>query len=390
MPKTPTRPASGLSSPPLTRQVPAVAAPQREKSRSRSRSDSHKDIKTPTVDELQTALNEAKMTAAHYKLQYHMSQMEGVEAIQRMAVEHDMIQAEQKVLQRNDRARQKPRPSPPQAMNQDTKFRLVHVDVYAAMTQEIDDLRSENARLIDMHTDIETEHDMIVASLRDRLTLLQDGIRESATHTRRYRSEIRSRANMIAHSTIQSPSARRLKAIMSTPVAPPVQPVPQPSQQAGFDALLQAAETSRPARPIVAVSLPATPQALQFDTGIRKDYATPQLEPKAATHLKAPYTAPVARKRSFDDLYHARGDDLSDGTISADHSEAETEIADAYGDQGHSPKRARLGQYQTGQRSPDGRNMGGFRPMVQSRIYAPIRKHVRHVRSEPVDEQGSK
>jgi hypothetical protein len=59
----------------------------------------------PTITELQAALHEAKMSAAHHQLQYQMLSQESAAAIERMAVEARMAQSENEVMHVAEQAR---------------------------------------------------------------------------------------------------------------------------------------------------------------------------------------------------------------------------------------------------------------------------------------------
>ncbi len=58
------------------------------------------------TDKLGALLGEARMSAAHYKLQYNLLTIESEEALKRMEVEHDMTKREVQVLQINGQGRE--------------------------------------------------------------------------------------------------------------------------------------------------------------------------------------------------------------------------------------------------------------------------------------------
>jgi hypothetical protein len=296
------------------------------------------------VAELQAAHQEAKMTAAHHRLQYRMLAQESAAAIERMAVEARMVQCENEVIHVAEQARASavPTRSPPLQEG----FITVQKDLYQQMCRDIQQLSEANASL-------ETEHryqeklifrqDNEIAGLTDKVLLLRDRIRERRDH--------HSRVHGGTLGTYH-PDSPKLMSAYTTPRGDRISNLGQPQP---FDALLQAskmASINEHKREAVAdmsrskkghtrsvhslTSLPVTPDRSRKQPPL---FATPHED---AQSLMMPSTAPVPRMSNLrtPDLYskqrlpmkraHAPG---SDGTVSAsdhddddNHSEAETEI----------------------------------------------------------------
>jgi hypothetical protein len=296
------------------------------------------------VAELQAAYQEAKMTAAHHRLQYRMLAQESAAAIERMAVEARMMQCENEVIHFAEQAKATavPMRSPPLQEG----IIPVQKDHYQQMCRDIQ-------HLSDANTSLETEHrqqeklifrqDNEIAGLSDKVLMLRDRIREHRDHQSRVRS-----ASLGKHHQ----GTPKLMSAYSTPRGDRTSSSDQPLP---FDALLQAskmasideykrrtvAEMSKSkkghTRNIHSLSsLPVTPNRSRKQPPF---FATPQGD---AQSLMMPSTAPVARLSNLrtPDVYsqqilpvkrvHAPG---SDGTVSAsdlddddNHSEAETEI----------------------------------------------------------------
>lgn len=296
------------------------------------------------VAEMQAAYQEAKMTAAHHRLQYRMLAQESAAAIERMAVEARMVQCENEVIHVAEQARASavPTRSPPLQEG----FIPVQKNLYQQMCRDIQQLSEANASL-------ETEHryqeklifrqDNEIAGLTDKVLLLRDRIRERRDHHSRARSETLG---------IYHPDSPKLMSAYTTPRGERISNLGQPQP---FDALLQASKMAsineRKRKAVTDMSrgkkghtrnvhsltsLPVTPNRSRKQPPL---FATPHGD---AQSLMMPSTAPVPRMSNLrtPDVYsqqrlpmkraHAPG---SDGTVSAsdhddddNHSEAETEI----------------------------------------------------------------
>lgn len=349
--RTPTPPVSHISTPPPTIELPAQSQASRvgagaiaSMTTEELQAASPDDLRA-TVSELQASLLEAKMSAAHHKLQYQMLAQESAANIERMAVEARMAQSENEVIHYAEQARAAALPaqrSPAQAGTIP-----VQKDLYQRMCREIQLLREANTEWkaeCDQRDKVIDRQDDQIASLTDKVTLMRDRIRESREHLHRHRTPyMSSRADQTPRSVYSTPHRSHASSQMQA----------QP-----FAALLQASEMasqesarSVPGRSTTSKkgharnthstsSLPATPrrgQKLQQHV-----YQTPQDRRKP---MNVPLTAPMPRTSAMrtPDVYSQqplpmppssyRLDVQSDGTVSAsDHendSEAETDIIDA-------------------------------------------------------------
>lgn len=288
------------------------------------------------IPELQAALQEAKMSAAHHKLQYQMLAQESAAAIERMGVEARMAQYENEVIHVAEQARAAATPVQPSPF-QDGMI-PVQKDLYQRMCREIQQLTEERNYLAneDAHKDKALmRQDIEIASLTDKVMLMRDRIRENREHMNRYR---RSQTSSQLDNTPRSMYNDPLRNGVSS------QEQPQP-----FAALLQASEmaSQEARRPMgakkghtrnthSASSLPSTPAHMRKQQPI---YQTPS---GRQAPLKVPSTAPVPRTSAMRtpdvNVYsqpslpmsqsQARHGPQSEGTVSAheDDSEAETDI----------------------------------------------------------------
>lgn len=304
------------------------------------------------MGELHAALQEAKMSAAHHKLQYRMLSQESAAAMERMAVEARMTQMENEVVQSAEQARVAATPMP----QYDQGVIPIQKELYQNMCREvclgcymrvgyahtnnsfqIHFLKEANHHLElegrDRERVIAHQEDQI-ASLSDKVTLMVERIRHNREQLQKYRRpQLSSRLDQTPRSVYHTPQ-RGHNPIMH-------RPQPQLPQQQPFAALLQASEMasqesaragkkghSRNTHSMS--SLPSTPQRSQ-----RIQQQTPQGRQSA---LKVPSTAPVPRTSALrtPDIYsqaalpvtHQQGPP-SDGTVSAsddNDSEAETDI----------------------------------------------------------------
>lgn len=293
------------------------------------------------VAELQAAYQEAKMTAAHHKLQYQMLAQESAAAIERMAVEARMAQYEDEVIHIAEQAKAAVTPARQPLLQEGTI--PVQKDLYQRMCREIQQLSESNSYLEAEHRQQEKlvmRQENEIASLTDKVELMRDRIRENREHQNRYRS---ASAGRHVESTPRS--------VYSTPRRPHLAPK---EQTQNFAALLQASEmasqeagASRQASSRGAAgkkghtrnthsmsSLPATPSRTHKQPPL---FQTPSGRQQP---MKVPSTAPVQRTSAVRNAnvysqpalpFPAVQSAQSDGTVSAsdnedNDSEAETDI----------------------------------------------------------------
>lgn len=341
------------------------------------------------IAELQAACHEAKMSAAHHKLQYRMLAQESAAAIERLAVEARMAQSENEVLYHAEQSRVAAAPalSPAQA-----GVVPIQKELYHRMCREIQLLGEANHGLdaeCRRQNRIIEHQETEIASLGDKVTLMRERIRESREHMHKLR-----RANPPGHLDATP------RSVYGTPHRGQMRSHPQPQR---FEALLQASEMasqeSARAGPSSRKghqrnthsmsSLPATPQRMPPPS-----YQTPQGRQAPA---RMPATAPMPRTTNVlrtPDVYsqqslpvpHTEGPQ-SDGTVSAseheDDSEAETDIIEPEDDVGESfASRAATQMLRTGQQQAKRDSFKGSgmlpptseRPLKQTKLFGSIRK----------------
>lgn len=404
--RTPTPPVSHISTPPPT--VEGAAPSQGSRIGGTVGSMTASELENAPVEELrkkvvelQAAMHEAKMSAAHHKLQYQMLSQESRAAIERMAVEARMAQQENDVIQHAEQARAAA--TPVQQSPQDGII-PVHKDLYQRMVRDIQLLREANAEWkaeCDQRDNMIERQDLQIASLTDKVTLMKERIRENREHLNKYR--------MRHHSTPRVESTPR-SAYYGTPRGhASSQPQSQP-----FAALLQASEmvsqesaraggrgtsgkkSSHIRNTHSTSSLPSTPQRIQ-----KVPYSTPQGRYQP---LKIPSTAPMPRTSALrtPDVYTQPSLPVSqtsqpaapqsEGTVSAsddndNDSEAETDIIEPDSEVRESQaSRAASQMLRTSQEdqqakraSFQGRGMlegtGGDR-LKQTKLFGSVRKNV--------------
>lgn len=344
--RTPTPPISHISTPPPTIELPADSQRSRltggmvgTMTATELEAASPEELRLK-VTELQAALQEAKMSAAHHKLQYQMLSQESAAAIERMAVEARMAQYENEVIHHAEQARAAATPQPSPAQE---GMIPVQKELYQRMCREIQLLRDANN---DLHAESESRQATIdrqddqIASLTDKVILMRERIHENRERMHKHRRPHVPHHLEATPRSVYSPAHHR--------VHPNSQPQPQP-----FAALLQASEMasqesarSAPGRGMSGKkghsrnmhstsSLPSTPQRIQ-----KVHYETPSMGRHQP--LKVPSTAPVPRTSAMrtPDVYHQpslpvakrsyEAEPASDGTVSASEhdndSEAETDI----------------------------------------------------------------
>ena len=285
-----------------------------------------------TISDLQAAWQEAKMTAAHHKLQYQMLSQESASALERRDVEAHMAQCENRVIHGAKHARATAPPVQPSALPEG----MIHVqkDLYQRMVAEVQQLRAQRHDLIEKNTTQQLkldEQEYEIASLSDKVMLMRERIRENRDHIHRQRQISRTPyIDSTPRSTYNDPLRNGFSS----------QEQPQP-----FAALLQASEmaSQEARRPLGAKkghsrnthsmsSLPTTPNRSSKQQPI---FYTPS---GRQPPLKIPSTAPVPRTSALrtPDIYAQQALPVpktqgppSDGTVSAhedDDSEAETDI----------------------------------------------------------------
>jgi hypothetical protein len=303
------------------------------------------------IASLMPLLQEARTDTAHHKLQYRMLAIETTEAMERIQVEMDMAQRETDLLKTNNpveprivRADQEPDPS----------IRRVHADIWDAMVQETQSLKSQNAQLdqlVSQHKRMIVQQESEIATLNDRITLYRERLRENRSHLNRYR-----RAAGYPESPYKSsPYTNRER------------------NQPPFAALLHASD-------LMSGRNPTTPQTPQTPTRRRRaasitpmPYQTPQTL-HSARYLQVPQTAPPLRNpqlqpSNFERLASTKYQTtMLEQVLVAEESEAETDVPDE--DSGSIP-----GAPQTPTRT---QNKSTFRKSssgaVQQRLFGQVRK----------------
>lgn len=334
--RTPTPPMSHISTPPPTIEM----TDQIQKNRTfggfagimtmeQMETASLEQLRTK-VAEIQAALQEAKMSAAHHKLQYQMLSQESAAAIERMGVEARMAQFEDQVIHVAEQARVAA--TPVQTSPFQDGMIPVQKDLYQRMCREIQQLTEERNYSANEHAHKDkliTRQDSEIASLTDKVMLMRDRIRENREHTNRNRN---------SYGTSQFDSTPR--SAYNDPLRSGVSSQEQPQP---FAALLQASEmaSQEARRPMGAKkghsrnthsmsSLPTTPNR------VHKQQPTFQTPNGRQPPLKVPSTAPAPRTSAMrtPNVYaqpilpmsRVQGPP-SEGTVSADEdSEAETDI----------------------------------------------------------------
>ena len=285
------------------------------------------------VAEMQGAYQEAKMAAAHHKLQYQMLSQESAAAMERMSVEARMSQFENEVIKIAEQARAAATPIQRSPFQQG--MIPVQKDLYQRMCSEIQQLTEERNFLArdQAHKDKTImRQDIEIAGLTDKVMLLRDRIRESREQSLNRTARPSSRYEGTPRSAYNDPLRRG--------VSNNEQPQP-------FAALLQASEMAsqearRPANSRKGhvrnaqstSSLPVTPNRgykqhslYQTPQGRRPPPLMPSTAPPPRTSalrnadVYTQHVLPVARQ--------TQPGHLSDGTVSAsedDDSEAETDI----------------------------------------------------------------
>ncbi|KAK3111208.1 hypothetical protein LTR53_013771 [Teratosphaeriaceae sp. CCFEE 6253] len=329
--RTPTPPVSHISTPPPTIEAPS----QPQAARSNRGTMTPDEIAVASAHELrsrvadlQAALDEAKTSAAHHRLQYKMLSQESAAAIERMAVETRMAQNESDIIRISEQSKVAAlpvQPALPEGMIP------VHRDLYQRMNLDLRQLQDANRqweREYAVQERLIGRQEGEIASLSDKVTLMRERIRENREHLNKVRGR---------------PSSR--------PESTPRSAYGTPQRSQGLEALLQASEMTSDRHKRAGghrtthslSSLPATPQRAH-KPGPAPVYATPW---GRQPPMKVPSTAPMPRTSAMRtpgaaDVYARpllpvpqHHGPQSEGTVSASEaeggetdndSEAETEI----------------------------------------------------------------
>lgn len=299
---------------------------------------SNEQLKTKVM-ELQAAVQEAKMSAAHHKLQYQMLSQESAAALECMKMEASMSEQENRIIHKAEHARAAT--TPVQTLQEGTI--PVHKELYQRMCRHIQLLRESNnsltAQFEQQQQYVERQDDEI-ASLTDKVDLMRQRIHAHREQAQKYRQPHTSRHMEGTPRSVYS-TPQHIRSHAAT------QRQPQP-----FAALLQASEMASQESARTAAgrgssskkghtrnansmsSLPSTPHRSQRVQ--QPFYHTPSGRHQP---LKVPSTATMPRTSALrtPDVYSQQSLPVpqqqgppSDGTVSASDndydSEAETDI----------------------------------------------------------------
>ncbi|TKA28465.1 hypothetical protein B0A50_03932 [Salinomyces thailandicus] len=337
--------ASHISTPPPTIDTQSLPSVERKPvpgvmSAEEIASASAEELRTH-ITEMQKAMQEAKTTAQHYRLQHTMLAQESKASLERMAVEARMAQYENDVIhvaEQHAKATAPPVQPPPLPHG----MIPVQKELYQRLCRDVQVL-TENLGFLQRDYDAQgrviAKQESEIASLGDKVTLMRERIRESRDYSNKMRNLSSGPSRM--ESTPRS--------VYSTPLRGHGHGHDQSQQP--FAALLQASEMARQegrskkghSRNTQSMSsLPATPARVQQQR--QQVYATPS---GRAPPIKIPSTAPMPRTSALrtpgraQDVYAQptlpvpqRRGPPSEGTVSAsdreddEDSEAETDIID--------------------------------------------------------------
>jgi hypothetical protein len=140
------------------------------------------------VQNLMVAVSEARMSAAHFKLQHNLLTMESQESAQRAEVEHDMTRREVQVLQAADH-RHRLAMSQTSHSSQTPAPSQSQIDILTKTCQELEHERDEaERRLRKAKKIIEIEKDRSELLMEENM-LLKKRIRENREHFTRMKSQ---------------------------------------------------------------------------------------------------------------------------------------------------------------------------------------------------------
>jgi hypothetical protein len=346
---TPIDAFSQVSTPPPTVGLPNGNASSRVQSTAPSAGFlSAHDIDTAPVDTLrdevlllQAALRDAKMNAAHHKLQYEMLAQESNAALERMAVEAHMAQCENQVIYHAEQTKSVT-PAAASGFLQEGTI-TVQKDLYHHMLRDIQLLGEAHSQLGEEYEAQERiikrqEHE--IASLTDRVTLMRELVQGRTRDTRDNAQALR-RHNRVGSTPVSAFGTPHRSQLSGRESAQPFAALLQASEMASQDAARSARGRKGHARNAQSLShLPTTPQSFRKHTEV---YHTPQARQPA---LRVPSTMPNPRQPALrtPDVYSRSAlpvssaprasRALSEGTVSASEdndnddidSEADTDI----------------------------------------------------------------
>lgn len=348
------------------------------------------------VTELSINLREARMSSAHYKLQYNMLSMDSSEASNRMGVELAMAQREVDVLQQAE-ARRRAEQSTPSQQYQDPA--VANATLLHEMSRHCALLQQENAELHDL---LAQEHrigeykDGRISSLAEDNDRLRDRIKKNREHM-----------NGFINFVQQSPQSMTSTPHHTTPrsrtnlrAAPLLQESPSRGLQP-FEALLAADKvlsqetTTAPSTPHRGQpvktkfghraahslsSLPSTPQRTRPMAALQSNLQTP---PTFAPIQEAPRTVPTAL---YSSQYNRRRRNSSDSTITASSVEegnrsGDDEIPESQASQAatsmlrRTPASSQAGSFNKGSQSQgQGTSFKGSQGLKQTKLFGQITK----------------
>jgi hypothetical protein len=290
------------------------------------------DVLKDEVLGLQTALREAKMNAAHHKLQYEMLAQESNAALERMAVEAHMTQCENQVIYH---AEQTKSAAPAVASGFQEGTITVQKDLYHHMLRDIQLLGEAHSQL---EEEYETQERIIrrqeheIASLTDKVTLMRELV-QGRTRDARDNPQALRRHNRVGSTPASAFGTPRRNQLSGQESAQPFAALLQASEMASQDAARSARSRKGHARNAQSLShLPTTPRSFRRTTEV---YHTPQgREPT----LRVPSTMPNPRQPALrtPDIYSRStlpvstasraSRALSEGTVSASENNDNDEI----------------------------------------------------------------
>ncbi|KXL50489.1 MAG: hypothetical protein FE78DRAFT_85013 [Acidomyces sp. 'richmondensis'] len=291
--RTPTPTFSHISTPPPT--VEGASQTERTRPNGVLRTMSAEDIEIATPEELrakltevQAALHEAKMLAAHHKLQYNMLLQESAAAIERMAVEARMAQYEYDVIHTAEHARVAVTPVQPSPFQEG--MIPVQKEMYQRMCGEIQHYRLANQQLEREHAQQErliSRQEIEIASLTDKVTLMRERIRENREHLNKIRSLQNNQIEATPRSFYSTPQRGQGSQDQSQPFAALLQASEIASERMAF-------KKGHGRNTHSMSSLPATPLRMpKFQPSL---FQTPS---DRVLPAKVPFTAPMPRTSSM-------------------------------------------------------------------------------------------
>ena len=213
------------------------------------------EVKNATVEDLQAmvenlsiALREARASAAHFKLQHNMLQMDSDETTKRMEVELHLAQREVEALQD---AQERQRQDATLAQQAEADARVAYLNTQCAVLQgENEQLRESLARTVQSLEDT----DNVLSSLREENSRLRHRIRTNREHMNGILDSVSDGSPRSVFGTPHRPSYH------TTPRhAPPSRPImSQPREPGAFEALLLADKVLNSQETATAPSTPKT------------------------------------------------------------------------------------------------------------------------------------